>query len=81
MSWTFDEKRTAIIHDAQGNEWRIEIKPDSFRTYIWIAKPVRHSGTVTMYSGSVVWEDAAAAQDGARLTLTELGFTQPREQQ
>ena len=81
MSWKFDERHTAIIHDAQGEQWRVEIKPDSFRTFIWIAKPVRHSGTVTMYSGSVVWEDAAAAQDGARLTLTELGFTQPREQQ
>jgi hypothetical protein len=80
VSWKFDEKHAAIMHDAQGREWRIEVKPDSFRTYIWVAKPLRLSGTVTMYSGSVVWEDAAAAQDGARLTLTELGFTQPQEQ-
>lgn len=76
MSWEFDAKHAAIIRDAQGREWRLEIKPDSFAAFRWVAKPVRHVGSVTMYSGAMAWEDVATAQIGARLTLTELGFTQ-----
>jgi hypothetical protein len=76
VSWEFDAKHAAIIYDAQGREWRLEIKPDSFLTYRWVAKPVRHVGSITMYSGAMAWEDAATAQIGARLTLTELGFRQ-----
>ena len=79
MSWKFDHKHAAIIHDAQGHEWRLEIKPDSFAAFRWVAKPVRQVGSVTMYSGAMAWEDIATAQIGARLALTELGFTQPQE--
>ena len=79
MSWKFDDKHAAIIHDGQGREWRLEIRPDSFAAFRWVAKPVRHVGSVTMYSGAMAWEDVATAQIGARLTLTELGFTQPPE--
>ena len=79
MNWTFDEFHTAIVEDALGNTWRVEIKPDSFTTFIWVAKPFRHGGSVTMYSGSVVWSNRAEAKAGAEATLTELGFTQPQE--
>ena len=79
MSWEFDSKHAATIHDSQGREWRLEIKPDSFTTFIWVAKPFRHGGSVTMYSGSVVWGDRAEAKAGAEATLSELGFTQPPE--
>ena len=79
MSWKFDAKHAAIIHDGQGLQWRLEIKPDSFTTFIWVAKPVRHGGSVTMYSGAMVWGDRAEAKAGAELALTELGFTQPQE--
>ena len=79
MSWIFDEKHEAVINDAQGSEWRIEIKPDSFATFIWVAKPLQHGGSVTMYSGAVLWSNRDEAKVGAEATLTELGFTQPQE--
>ena len=79
MNWTFDETHTAIVEDALGNTWRVEIKPDSFSTFIWVAKPVWHGASVTMYSGAVVWIDRDEAKVGAEATLTELGFTQPPE--
>ena len=79
MSWKFDSKHAAIIHDGQGHEWRLQIQPDSFTTFIWVAKPVRHGGSVTMYSGSVVWSNRDEAKAGAEATLSELGFTQPQE--
>ena len=79
MSWEFDSKHAAIIHDGQGREWRLEIKPDSFATFIWVAKPFRHGGSVTMYSGAVLWSNRDEAKAGAEATLTELGFTQPQE--
>ena len=79
MRWKFDDKHAAIIHDGQGHEWRLQIQPDSFTTFIWLAKPVQHGGSVTMYSGAMVWSDRAEAKVGAEATLSELGFTQPQE--
>ena len=79
MSWKFDAKHAATIHDAQGREWRLEIKADSFATFIWVAKPLQHGGSVTMYSGAVLWSNRDEAKAGAEATLTELGFTQPPE--
>ena len=77
MSWKFDDKHTAAIYDSQGREWRLEVKPDSFATFFWVAKPVRHTVWATMYGGPAIWSDRAEAKAGAEATLSELGFTQP----
>ena len=79
MSWKFDDKHAATIHDGQGHEWRLQIQPDSFTTFIWLAKPLQHGSSVTMYSGSVVWGDRDEAKAGAEATLSELGFAQSQE--
>ena len=75
MSWKFRVDHTAIVKDAQGRWWKIEIKPDSFDTFSWVARPIQWAGDITISSGRAAWSERQEAQRAAAWTLSAMGFT------